>query len=156
MLPGLVVLEDCIIQNFSRRGPEAKFQYKVNMRRCLIRNWSHPDFFHVRSFGAWAHAGGDIYAESCVFWQDKFFNGHFWEDLGNHIGEAWNEGSWDPRDYLMPGVCRGLTAGPGGTVQAVDCYAPWFVQIQNHKGPRMAKKYALELIEHLERKLLIS
>lgn len=149
--PALVTIEDSIIENFCRRGPEAQNVASVIMYRCLIRNWGHPSRFDMRCFGAWAHHGGRIHADSCVFLQDSFFNGRFWADLIGHIGQAWNDRPSRLRDYLLPGVCRGLTAGPGGKVSAVNCYrnSP-LIQIEGHKGPWMPKEEALELIERLE------
>jgi len=146
-----VVMENCVIENFGRRGPEAKNGSIVTMRRCVIKNWGHR--FTDRSFGAYAHQGGAIRAESCVFWQDSFFPGglrQFVKDLGAHIYQAWKDGSRRPRDYLLPGACRGLTAGPGGRVEAVNCTKnKWWIVIEGHEGPWMPEDEAMEMMESL-------
>ena len=66
-----VIFEDCILEDFGRRGPEAQSGMRVMLRGCLIRNWCAPDRFDVRSFGAWAHHGGSIEAVDCVFDQPR-------------------------------------------------------------------------------------
>jgi hypothetical protein len=135
-MPVNVLMEDCVLDGCGRRCPEAQYMTFVTMRRCLIRNWGGR--FNVRSFGAWAHHGAHVIAEDCVFWQDAktpFFTGHFLADLTGHIGQAWNDKSRRLRDYLLPGLCRGLTAGPGGNVRAENCWKNrWWIQIENHSG----------------------
>ena len=152
--PGYVVLENCILQNNCRRCPEAQYGYGVYMFRCMVRNWGKGDRFDVRAFGAWAHSDGFIFAQNCVFWQDTFSNGHLWEDLKNHAGQAWNDRSLNPLDYITPGMCRGLTAGPGGKVVASNCWKnhPW-IRIEGHKGPYMPTEDAYKLIAELEQLL---
>ena len=58
----VVIFEDCILEDFGRRGPEAQSGMRVILRRCLIRNWGEPERFDVRAFAAWAHHGGRIEA----------------------------------------------------------------------------------------------
>ena len=60
-----VIFEDCILEGFGRRGPEAQSGMRVMLRGCLIRSWGAPDRFDVRSFAAWAHHGGGIEAGPC-------------------------------------------------------------------------------------------
>ena len=146
-----VTLEDCIIGNCGRRCPEAQGKGTVvTMRRCVVRRWGNPKRWDTRGFGAWAHHGGVIRAEDCVFLPGPFFNGRFWADLIGHIGQAWNDKSRTVKDYLTLGVMRGLTAGPGGKVSAVNCYAPWWVILEGHEGPRMPEAEARALMERLE------
>ena len=143
-----VVMEGCVIESFGRRGPEVKNGSTVTMRRCVIKNCGHPDYFTERSFGAWAHSGGSIRAESCVFWQDSFFPGGLWQfvkDLAGHIGQCFKDRHFSFRDLFLPGVCRGLTAGPGGFVESVNCYRNkrWIV-IEGHQGPWMPEDEAMD------------
>lgn len=144
----VVRLHSCILEDFGRRGPEVQAGMQVFMRDCLIRNWCEPSRFSVRSFGAWAHSGGKIWAKDCIFTQPSFWRGIglFLRDFAGHVGQAVNDsGLWalfSPRTYL-PGVCRGLTAGPGGHVEAEHCYAGrWWVRIENHSRP-MCREDAL-------------
>ncbi|WP_301965087.1 right-handed parallel beta-helix repeat-containing protein [uncultured Desulfovibrio sp.] len=153
-----LVLEDCIIRDVGRRAPEAQDGVRVIMRRCVIRNWGIGSRFTVRSFGAWAHDGASIRAEDCVFWQDRFLQAGLWGfvvDLANWIGWSWNRRDWNPLHWLLPGVCRGLTASQKGKVSASRCWANrWWIRLQGHRGPRMPKKEALALMAELEGRLL--
>ena len=54
----VVIFEDCILEDFGRRGPEVQSCMWIILRRCLIRNWGEPGRFDVRAFAAWAHHGG--------------------------------------------------------------------------------------------------
>jgi len=120
----------------------------ITMRNCWIHNWGTT--FDVRAFGAWAHRDAIIEAHNCVFTQDSFFRlplKTMLEDLGNHIGQAWKDKSWKLRDWIMPGITRGLTCSSTGYVEAKNCYKnKWWIQIENHKGPYMSKIEAEELI----------
>lgn len=131
---------------------------RVIMRRCVIRNWGIGSRFTVRSFGAWAHDGASIRAEDCVFWQDRFWQSGlrgFVVDLANWIGWCFNRRDWNPLHWLLPGVCRGLTASQKGKVSASRCWANrWWIRLQGHRGPRMSKKEALALMAELEGRLL--
>jgi len=132
---------------------QAKIALGVTMRRCLIRNWGHSYRFDTRAFGAWAHLGGRIHAESCVFWQDRLWHGfwHWIRDFIGHVGQCFNGGRFGLRDLFMPGTWRGLTAGPGGMVSAEFCYRNnRRIQIEGHKGPWMPEPYAMELVARLE------
>lgn len=91
---------------------------------CIL-NWGEPERFDVRAFAAWAHHGGRIEAEDCVFDQPRFWRG--WRLMARdwlaHLGQAWNDeglcGLLRPANWL-PGVCRGLTATAGGHVNLPD------------------------------------
>ena len=150
-----VTLENCILENFGRRGTEVQCGMQVTMRNCLIRNWGDPDYFDVRNFGSWAHDEGSIYAFQCVFWQDLFRRPlkQFFKDIANHVGEAIHERGLIalicPSSYV-PGVCRALTASDGGDVSAVMCYKNhWWMSVQNADG-KMDADDAKELIDSLE------
>lgn len=121
-------MEDCFIMGSGRRCPEVQDCVELTMRRCWIHNWGRA--FDVRAFGGWAHRGGRIAAEHCLFTQSHLWP---WEldvmtaitDMGNHIGQAVNDHGLValllPRTYL-PGPCRGLTADTGGLTLATRCY----------------------------------
>ncbi|WP_304038177.1 hypothetical protein [Desulfovibrio piger] len=130
----------------------------VIIRRCVIRNWGIGSRFTVRSFGAWAHDGASIRAEDCVFWQDGFWQfglRGFVVDLANWIGWCFNRRDWNPLHWLLPGVCRGLTASQKGKVSASRCWTNrWWIRLQGHRGPRMSKREALALMAELEGRLL--
>ena len=135
-----VTLRGCTLEHFGRRGPEVQAGMEVRLENCVIRNWGEPDLFTSRIFGAWAHNGGRITAINCRFEQAAFWRG--WRvmlaDLCGHIGQAWNDegvrGLLRWKTYL-PGVCRGLTAGPGGTVTAYGCTKNrWWIRIENNTG----------------------
>jgi len=150
-----VTLENCILENFGRRGPEVQCGMQVTMRNCLIRNWGDPDYFDVRSFAGWAHDEGQLDLYSCVLWQDKFVRplGQFFTDLANHIGQSFNDNGalafFLPSTYI-PGVCRGLMASDGGSVSAQYCYSnKWWIRIQCRDG-KMDSDEADELVERLE------
>lgn len=153
-----LVLEDCIVRDIGRRAPEAQDGVRVLMRRCVIRNWGVRSRFTVRGFAAWAHDGASIQAEECVFWQDRFLQAGLRGlvvDLANWIGWCFNRRDWNPLHWLLPGVCRGLTASQGGTVSAAHCYKNrWWIRLSGHEGPRMDKKKALALMAELEGRLL--
>ena len=150
-----VTFEDCILEDFGRRGPEAQSGMRVMLRGCLIRNWGAPARFDVRSFAAWAHHGGSIEAVDCVFDQPRFWRG--WRimvrDWLAHIGQSWNDeglrGPLRPANWL-PGVCRGLVATAGGRVQTRHCYAtPWWIRLEERRGD-MSRKDAAEMVRRLE------
>ena len=82
-----VTFEDCVLEDFGRRGPEAQSGMRVILQDCLIRNWGAPDRFDVRSFGAWAHHGGSIEAVGCVFDQSCLWRGR----PVRCIGHAWHQ-----------------------------------------------------------------
>ena len=153
----VVIFEDCILEDFGRRGPEAQSCMRVILRRCLIRNWGKTERFDVRAFAAWAHHGGRIEAYACVFDQPRFWHG--WRLMARdwlaHLGQAWNDeglrGLLRPANWL-PGVCRGLTATAGGHVRAADCRATrWWIRLEGRHGPRMSREDAAALLEQGER-----
>ena len=151
-----VIFDHCILENFGRRGPEVQDNMHVVLDHCLVRNWASSGYFTVRSFAAWAHDGGSIEARNTVFWMDRF--SFRFKDIWNHVGQAMNDSRWflkplqlfNPFNYV-PGCCRGLTAGPNGSVQATGCYRNhWWIRIENRDG-KMDKDDALNLIMRLER-----
>lgn len=149
-----VTFYHCILEDFGRRGPEVQDGMYVGMRECLIRNWGITSRFDTRSFAGWAHNGGYIWAQDCVFWQDKFRWSNFFKDLGEHIGQAWNDegllGVLRPSTWI-PGQCKALFATDGGKVRAENCYKnKWWLRIQGGNHHRMDKKQAIALIEQLE------
>lgn len=122
-----VYFDYCLFDNFGRRGPEVQSGMTVYLKNCVIRNWGHPDRFITRAFGAWAHHGGTINAENCVFipysgaislrlrtidkanWVGQSFN-------YNGIGAIFKKLSW------KSGWDRALWASDGGTVNIRGCY----------------------------------
>ena len=152
-----VILEDCLLEDFGRRGPEAQAGMHIVLRRCLIRNWGVRSRFTVRAFGAWAHDGASIRAEECVFWQDGFWQAGLRGlavDMANWIGWCWNRRDANPLHWIMPGVCRGLMASQGGTVSATRCWKNrWWIRLGGHVGPRLSRQEAQALMAGLARRL---
>ena len=120
-------MEDCVIMGAGRRCPEVQDFVELTMRRCWIHNWGRA--FDERVFAGWAHRGGRLVAEDCLFTQS---GGIFslglcatLADIFSHIGQACNDeglsGLLHWQTY-MPGVCRGLTASTGGLVLGTRCY----------------------------------
>lgn len=149
-----VVFNDCLFENFSRRGPEVQDGMHVELNRCVIRNWGVPDRFLTRSFGAWAHGPGSfIKANECVFWQDSAFGKNFLKDLIGHFGQAYNDGGIRgllSTDAWRPGNWRGLVSSDGGSVAGSRCYANhWWIKIEQCAS-RMREQEALTLIGRLE------
>ena len=152
-----VVFEHCILEDFGRRGVEAQAGMRVTLKNCLVRNWGKTSRHTVRDFASWAHGGGRIDAVGTVFWQDRFLRPlhQFWGDLAAHIGQAWNDYGWRGLlriDTYLPGVCRALLAGPGGTAWAWRCWRNrwWVVLPLRHTTAMMPKCEALALIAELE------
>lgn len=136
-----VLFEDCLLENFGRRGVEVQAGMRVTLKGCLVRNWGKPDRHTVRDFGAWAHHGGRIDAVGCVFWQDHFSRPwrQFWGDFVARIGQAWNDEGWRGLLRLstwLPGVCLALRATAGGKVCAWCCWRNrWWIALPQQRGP---------------------
>lgn len=151
-------LEDCVIIGSGRRCPEAQDGTTVTMRRCWVHNFGQV--FDVRAFGAWAHRGGKILAEDCLFTQSGGLLSlgvkNTVVDLGHHIGQAVNDEGlkallW-PKTY-RPGVARGLTQDNEGTVLSSRCYKnkPW-ICVENCSS-FMKKDEARRIVQQLEKSL---
>ena len=150
-----VVFENCIFENFGRRGPEVQDGMNITLRNCLIRNWGDPDRFDTRNFAAWAHHGGSIVCENCIFWQDTKER-PTWQnikDKANHIGQAVNyagvKALFEKKTYI-PGVERGLIQTNDGAVYAKNVYRnkSW-IYLDNVES-YMPVDEALSRIEQLE------
>lgn len=148
-------IEDCVILGSGRRCPEVQDGVSLTMRRCWIHDWGRH--FDTRAFGAWAHRGGRIIAEDCLFTQSSGLLGlglrNTVVDLANHIGQAVNDEGLPallrPRTYL-PGICRGLTADTGGFVLATRCYRnrSW-IRLENC-DPYISRSEAITIVEHID------
>lgn len=136
-----VVFKNCILENFSRRGPEVQNGMKVKMYRCLIQNWGDSDRFSVRSFAGWAHGeDSEIYAEDCLFKQKSFYHFYLFDDLVAHIGQAVNDSGLIKgifsKSAWQPGICKGLVSSCGGKVTANHCWKnKWWIDIENNINP---------------------
>lgn len=149
------LIEDCILIGCGRRCPEAQDGARVTMRRCWLHDWGRA--FDVRAFGAWAHRGGRIVAEDCLFTQSGGILSlglrNSLVDVSNHIGQAVNDYGLSAllrlRTYL-PGVCRGLTADTGGLTLATRCYRnrPW-IRIDNC-DPYMDRDDARIIVQRID------
>lgn len=148
-------MEDCFIMGSGRRCPEAQDFVELTMRRCWIHNWGRA--FDVRAFGGWAHRGGRIAAERCLFTQS---GGIFSlglrttiADIFAHIGQAWNDDG--PSGLLrwqtyLPGVCRGLTANTGGLALATKCYRnKGWIRVENC-NEFITRAAALEIVSGID------
>lgn len=148
-------MEDCFIMGAGRRCPEVQDCVELTMRRCWIHNWGRA--FDVRAFGGWAHRGGRLVAEDCLFTQS---GGIFSlglrttiADIFAHIGQAWNDeglsGLLRARTYL-PGVCRGLTSSTGGLALASRCYRNrrW-IRLENC-DPFIGSAEALQIVADID------
>lgn len=149
-----VTFADCILEHGGRRFPEVQDGMEVTLRNCLVQNWGQPDRFDTRSFGAWAHNGGWIRAENCVFRQDTTSMGfRLWlADKIGHVGQAINEDGikalFSAKTYIA-GPRRALTAGHDGYVQAMNCWWDDDLVVENDSG-YMTDKEAASLIAKLE------
>ena len=152
----VVNINDCILEDFSRRGPEVQDYMIVNMNRCLIRNWGEESRFSVRSFASWSHNGGRIIASDCVYFQPYFWRGlkQMFLDFIGHFGQAFNDdglsGILDFRTYI-PGVCRALISTCYGEAKANHCGKnKWWIYIQNNKDEMSKKEVSASLIHFSE------
>lgn len=122
-----VVIKNCVLEDFGRRGPEVQGGMEVVLSQCVIRNWGMSNRFTERAFGAWAHNGGSLIIQHCVF-----HNSHIWPGLKlwlldhiGHFGQAWNERGFKAifsRDAWLSGYRRAATKGPKGRIDCVQCY----------------------------------
>lgn len=125
-----VIFNNCIFEDFGRRGPEVQNDMKIILNNCLIRNWGNINKFSVRSFGSWAHHGGHIIANNCVFQQTKLkYNlseiKYFILDKINHIGQAYNDEGLIgifKRKTWKSGLLWGLVSTANGYVEANNCW----------------------------------
>ena len=135
-----VEFHKCVFENFGRRAPEVQDGMTCAMYDCLIQGWGFYEKFDTRVFAAWAHKGGSIYAEKCVFLPQYSVRPWYWlKDHWNHFWQCVNERGFFRalfhRDAWLSGYKRALTAGPDGVVKAVNCYAPRGYVIDNHEKP---------------------
>lgn len=148
-------MEDCIIMGAGRRCPEVQDFVELTMRRCWIHNWGRA--FDVRAFGGWAHRGGRLAAEDCLFTQG---GGIFSlglrttiADIFAHIGQAWNDeglsGLLRARTYL-PGVCRGLTSSTGGLALGTRCYRNKRWILLENCDPFIGRAEALQIVAGID------
>lgn len=147
----IVIFDNCIFENFYRRGPEVQSGMKVHLNNCLIRNWGDPRFENVRSFGAWAHDGGQIIAINCIFLQDfyKSSTRSYLHHIGNAINEEGLKGLLRKSTWIS-GQLKALYATNNGYVEAINCYFSDGLYVENAKS-RMSVKdaiYRLEKFRH--------
>lgn len=149
-------LNNCVIIGAGRRCPEAQDGTKVFMRNCWVHNWGRA--FDIRSFGAWAHRGGVIIAEDCLFTQSGgiFSLGLITtiRDCLAHVGQVWKDygplSVLSPRSWI-PGICRGLTADTGGLVLASRYYKNhWWIRLENAEYP-MDRKKVISIVSEIEK-----
>lgn len=130
-----VEFDHCVFKDFGRRGPEAQDGATVILNKCVIWSWGIRDRFDIRSFAGWAHTDAKIIMNNCVLIQDHFTQcgwSNILVDIGNHIGNDFNEGSLSLRS-LIPGIMRGLYASTGGTVEFYNSYKNWWIYVQGEK-----------------------
>ena len=146
----------CLFENFSRRGPEVQSSMYAGLHKCVIRNWGEPSRFDTRSFGAWAHDGGRLVMQSCVFDQPRFWRGwrQMLADMIASVGQAWNDeclrGLLRPSTYL-PGVCRAAFATAGGRVTVSNSRGlKWWIRFPS-RWSRMPRNEAVALVAEIEK-----
>lgn len=149
-----VSFTNCILENFSRRGPEVQGGMEAFLFNCIVANWGDNDQFDTRAFGAWAHDGGIIKASGTIFLQGNTPTLKHWLlDHVNHFGQAVNERGFFKalfhRDAWLSGYKRALTQGPGGSVEAVHCFASDGLIVDNWLS-KMNQEQALELTAALK------
>lgn len=150
----VVTFKHCILENFSRRGPEVQNGMVCHLNDCLVYNWGDNDLFDIRAFGAWAHKGGSIFARNTVFVQDNDPTlKHWFQDHINHFGQAVNERGFFKalfhRDAWLSGYKRALTAGPDGYVVAMNCYASAGLVLDNWESD-MSDTDVINLVTELK------
>lgn len=149
------VISDCVLIGSGRRCPEVQDGVQVTMRRCWVHDWGGT--FDVRGFGGWAHRGGRIIAEDCLFTQSSGLLGfgllNTFIDLANHVGQSVNDyglgALFRPRTY-MPGICRALTADTGGQVIATRCYRNRRWISIDGCDPLIGRDKARAIVAHIE------
>lgn len=151
-----VVFKNCILEQGGRRFPEVQDGMRVTLQRCLVQEWGKKSRFIDRSFGAWAHKGGHISAQDCVFRQQSLKRGvWFWlMDKVGHIGQAVNEdglGALFRGKTYVAGTRRALTAQGTGTVWAINCWKSHEEMLIEGCTSWMPDKQADALIEELEK-----
>ena len=150
-----VTFDHCLLENFSRRGPEVQDGMHCTLRSCVVRNWGFLDKFNVRAFGAWAHKGGSIEAVDCVFEQPgKYAPFNYWiKDHLAHLGQAFNDSKLFgifSKNAWRSGFRRALTASAGGSVTAHHCRTNHKeIYIENNSDV-MDKLMADDLVGELE------
>ena len=139
---------DCEFSDFGRRGPEVQSHSLVRMKNCTIRNWGSSKFFDTRNFAAWVHDGGYLCIDSCTFIQHNSVFNHLFEDVGNHIGNMFNEGRRNgsilkgilycmrhPIHCLLPGVWRGAICDDSDSILiCLNCDTKGIVYLQRNAG----------------------
>lgn len=146
-----VIFRNCILEDFSRRGPEVQDSMICQMYDCMISGWGWHEKFDTRAFGSWAHKGGRIYAKNCLFLNKGSVKPWYWLlDHLYHFGQAVNERGFFKalihRDAWLSGYKRAFTAGPDGYVQAEHCFASKGLVVDNHTSP-MSETEALERLK---------
>lgn len=138
-----VVFDTCTFKYGSRRMPEVQDGMRVLLLNCTIEDWCNPNRYTFnpkknRGFGAWSHDDGSILAINCMFHQSKFWKGLklMLCDFLGHMGQTFNDegilGLFKPKNWI-PGVCRGLTSGKDGRVEAYNCTKNhWWIRIENN------------------------
>lgn len=155
----VVTFNNCIIENFCRRGPEVQGGMLVRLNNCMVYNWGFNDKFDTRAFGAWAHDDGRIEANATLFLKgERPTLKHWFQDHWNHFWQCVNERGFFRalfhRDAWISGYRRALTAGPGGSVYATNCYFTGGLVTgsdENHMSSSEAYVRLTELIEMKKR-----
>lgn len=151
-----VTFRHCIFEQGGRRFPEVQDGMRVTLQRCLIQEWGKKSRFIDRSFGAWAHKDGYIYAQDCVFRQQSLRRGFLWwlKDITAHIWQALIDDGFKAlfqRKTYLPGTCRALTCDNTGGVYAINCWRSHKEMLVENCVSWMSDKKADALIEELEK-----
>lgn len=154
---GRVIYNNCIFENFGRRGPEVQDGIMLTLNNCIIKNWGDPKYFNKRSFGSYCRNGSRLVFNDCVFIQNKFWKNtkQFFVDIGNHIGNTFNEFIETNQFSLtncLPGVMQGATS-INGTIIINDCYKnkKW-IYIENMDNC-ISKRKALDIVQQTYSKI---
>lgn len=120
-----VTFRSCIFEKCGRRAPEVQCGMVAHMENCLIKDWGVCDRFDVRAFAGWAHDGGKLYADHCIFQQESTSRGLWYGvvDLMNHIGQAVNDDGLSALSKLST-YTNGRKRALMGNVEATNCY--WY------------------------------